>query len=146
MDEKYKGNSAQQIEEIQETVRQIDLAKEFMGPVRYRKIILFQNPASGWSNPEPRRRLRERLEAISDSLTEVIVDRELNLAGRAAEAEQENADLVVVAGGDGTVREVAGALVRTDTTLAIVPFGTFNNLARSLKLPVVPEAVCDLIE
>src|SRR5271170_4085516 len=117
-----------------------------MGAVRYKKIILFQNPGSGWPNPEPRRRLRERLEAISDSLTEVLVDRELNLAGRAAETAHENADLVVVAGGDGTVREVAGALVRTDSTLAIVPFGTFNNLALSLKLPLDPEAVCDLIE
>jgi diacylglycerol kinase (ATP) len=117
-----------------------------MEAVRYRKTILFQNHASGAPNPELRRRVRVRLEAISDSLTEVIVDRELNLAGRAAETAHENADLMVVAGGDGTVREVAGALVRTDTTLAIVPFGTFNNLARSLKLPLDPEAVCDLIE
>jgi diacylglycerol kinase (ATP) len=117
-----------------------------MEAARYRKVIFFQNPASGSANPEPHRRVRERLESISDSLTEVIVDRELNLAGRAAEAAQENADLVVVAGGDGTVREVAGALVSTDITLAIVPLGTFNNLALSLKLPVDPDANCDLIE
>ena len=117
-----------------------------MEAVRYRKVILFQNPASGAPNPERRQRIRERLEGISDSLTEVIVDRDLNLAGRAAETAQENADLVVVAGGDGTVREVAGALVSTDITLAIVPLGTFNNLALSLQLPGDPEAACDLIE
>ena len=117
-----------------------------MEAVRYRKVILFQNPASGTANPGPHRRIRERLEAISDTLIEVVVDRELNLAGRAAETTQENADLVVVAGGDGTVREVAGALVSTDITLAIVPLGTFNNLALSLKLPVDPDANCDLIE
>jgi diacylglycerol kinase (ATP) len=117
-----------------------------MEAVRYRKVILFQNPASGAPNPESRRRIRERLQAVSDSLTEVTVDRDLNLAGRAAEAVQEEADLVVVAGGDGTVREVAGALVKTDITLAIVPLGTFNNLAFSLKLPVDPDAICDLIE
>ena len=117
-----------------------------MDAVRYRKIVLFQNPASGAPNPELRRRIRERLEAISDSLIEVVVDRDLNLAGRAAETVQENADLVVVAGGDGTVREVAGALVSTDMTLAIIPLGTFNNLALSLKLPLDPDAICDLIE
>ena len=37
-------------------------------------------------------------------------------------------------------------LVSTDITLAIVPLGTFNNLALSLKLPVDPDAICDLIE
>ena len=71
----------------------------------------------------------------------MVVDRELNLAGRAAETTQENADLVVVAGGDGTVRVVAGALVSTDVTLAIIPLGTFNNLYLSLKLPADTDAI-----
>ena len=117
-----------------------------MEAVRYRRIVIFQNPASGSVNPESRRRVVERLEAIGDSTLEVTVDPMLNLAARAAEIASEGIDLVVVAGGDGTVREVAGALVHTDVTLAIVPLGTFNNLARSLKLPANPDAVCDLIE
>src|SRR6202163_342808 len=114
--------------------------------VRYKKVVLFQNPASGAPNPEKRSRVRQRLEAISDTLVEVTVDRHLDLAGKAAESLQEKVDLVVVAGGDGTVREVAGALVSTDMTLAIIPLGTFNNLALSLQLPANPEAICDLIE
>ena len=109
-------------------------------PVRYRRIVLFQNPASGAQTPEPRQRIRKRLEAMSDSLSEVTVDHGLNLAGRAAEATEENVDLVVVAGGDGTVREVAGALVRTEMTLGIIPLGTANNLALSLNLPHDPDA------
>jgi len=117
-----------------------------MDAVRYKKIILFQNPASGTAKPELQQRLRERLEAISDCLVEVSVDQNLNLAERAAEAAREGPDLVVAAGGDGTVREVAAALVSTDITLAIVPLGTFNNLALSLKLPVEPDAICDLME
>jgi diacylglycerol kinase (ATP) len=114
--------------------------------VRYKKVVLFQNPASGAPNPETRSLVRERLEAISDTLVEVTVDPHVDLAGRAAESVQEKVDLVVVAGGDGTVREVAGALVSTDMTLAIIPLGTFNNLALSLQLPADPNAVCDLIE
>jgi diacylglycerol kinase (ATP) len=117
-----------------------------MESVRYKKAILFQNPASGSPGLERRELIRGRLETISDSLTEIIVDRDLDLPGRAAEMAKEKPDLVVVAGGDGTVREVAGALVSTDITLAIVPLGTFNNLALSLRLPMEPGAMCDLIE
>lgn len=48
------------------------------------------------------------------------------------------ADLIVVAGGDGTVRAVAEQLAdsRADVELAIVPLGTGNLLARNLGVPV----------
>jgi diacylglycerol kinase family enzyme len=70
----------------------------------------------------------------------------VKLLDRAAEAAREGATLIVVAGGDGTVREIASALVGTEVPLAIVPLGTFNNLALSLNLPCNPQAACDLIE
>ena len=46
----------------------------------------------------------------------------------------ERADMVVVAGGDGTVRKAVLALAGTKQTLAILPLGTANNIARSLKI------------
>jgi diacylglycerol kinase (ATP) len=42
------------------------------------------------------------------------------------------ADLVVAAGGDGTVAKVASRLVGTGVPLSVLPLGTANNLARSL--------------
>jgi diacylglycerol kinase family enzyme len=64
--------------------------------------------------------------------------------GVAERALADGADLVVVAGGDGTVRAVAEHFADTNATadLAIVPLGTGNLLARNLDVPIndVPAA------
>lgn len=44
-------------------------------------------------------------------------------------------DLVIIGGGDGSVNSAAAALYRHNLTLAILPLGTANDLARSLGLP-----------
>ncbi len=53
----------------------------------------------------------------------------------AAEASKEGYDTVIVAGGDGTVGEVANGLIGTDVALGILPLGTFMNVARMLSIP-----------
>jgi len=45
-------------------------------------------------------------------------------------------EIVVAVGGDGTVNEVASAIVGTDTILGIIPFGSGNGLARFLDIPM----------
>jgi diacylglycerol kinase (ATP) len=54
--------------------------------------------------------------------------------GMVKQAVEEKVDLVIGAGGDGTIRLVADGLADTDIPLGIIPAGTGNLLARNLDL------------
>ena len=54
----------------------------------------------------------------------------------ARQAVAAHVDLVIAAGGDGTIRAVADALAHTGIPLGLVPAGTGNLLARNLDLPL----------
>ncbi|MGR0320653.1 diacylglycerol/lipid kinase family protein [Agromyces sp. ZXT2-3] len=63
--------------------------------------------------------------------------------GQAREAREAEVDLVIAAGGDGTVRAVAEGLEGAETPVGLVPLGTGNLFARNLGIPVndIPGAV-----
>jgi diacylglycerol kinase (ATP) len=56
------------------------------------------------------------------------------------------ADLVVAAGGDGTVVKVGSRLIGTSIPLSVLPLGTANNLARSLGFVGSPEEIITGLE
>jgi YegS/Rv2252/BmrU family lipid kinase len=45
-------------------------------------------------------------------------------------------DTIVAVGGDGTINEIAQALIHNDCSLGIIPLGSGNGLARHLKIPL----------
>lgn len=53
----------------------------------------------------------------------------------AARAVRDGEKRLIAVGGDGTVSEIAGALVGTSTELAVVPAGRGNDIARCIGLP-----------
>jgi diacylglycerol kinase family enzyme len=67
--------------------------------------------------------------------------------GLAAAAAKAGAQLVIVAGGDGTIEAVARGLMHTQSVLGIIPLGTRNNLAASLNIPSdLTQAIQTLVE
>ncbi len=91
--------------------------------------------------------LRERLPRLlrEAGLTPRVV--ETRAAGDAERLAREHADadLVVVAGGDGTVHEAVNGLMGTDAVLGVLPVGTGNDFAHALGVPdALPEAVAAL--
>lgn len=48
----------------------------------------------------------------------------------------EKADFIAAVGGDGTVNEVAGPLINSDSVLVVIPTGSGNGFARHLKIPM----------
>jgi YegS/Rv2252/BmrU family lipid kinase len=111
-------------------------------------IAIIINPLSGGASPATGRR---RAELASDALARSGEEGEVFLTegrghGRelAAAASKRGARLVIAWGGDGTINEIASALVFNPTALGIVPSGSGNGLARELKIRSRPEhAIAD---
>ncbi|MEO6473214.1 MAG: YegS/Rv2252/BmrU family lipid kinase [Aeromicrobium sp.] len=57
-------------------------------------------------------------------------------AGQAQEALESGVDLIIAAGGDGTVRVVCDEVARTGVAVGILPHGTGNLLARNIGIPL----------
>ena len=58
---------------------------------------------------------------------------------------QDRADVVVAAGGDGTVSAVAAELAGKDVPLGVLPLGTMNHFARDARIPIdLPGAVATI--
>jgi len=59
----------------------------------------------------------------------------------ARDAASRGTRLVVAAGGDGTIAEVANGLIGSSACLGVIPLGTANVLAHELALPFAPPSV-----
>lgn len=103
---------------------------------RERRIALF-NPMAGqrWHD----RRVRHALELLAREPDVTIVEtRAGDTVAQAREQLRDGATELIACGGDGTVCDVATALVGTTVPLRVIPCGTSNVLARELGLPVDP--------
>jgi diacylglycerol kinase (ATP) len=108
-----------------------------------RRAVLLTSSNAGSSRGLDRARAAMH-EVGFDILTEIPIEQHQRLAewlGRPGEPRP----LVVAAGGDGTVGTAADYLADTEAVLGVLPLGTSNDFARSLRLPTNPVRAARLL-
>jgi diacylglycerol kinase (ATP) len=113
-----------------------------------RALIVF-NPAAGQAG-----QLRNELEGAAEvwrNAGRTVALAATPSAGAAqtiaAQAAADGYDVVIAAGGDGTINEVVNGLAGTAAALATLPLGTMNVWARELGLPLQPrQAAAELLK
>jgi diacylglycerol kinase family enzyme len=101
------------------------------------RVILMHNPTAGSEDHSARDLVRQLRRAGHQVVDDVSRRKHLTAALKRA------CDLVVVAGGDGTVGNATQCLARTGVPFAIIPLGTANNIARAFGLEGTHEALID---
>lgn len=108
-------------------------------------IHLIVNPRSGYGGQQPM--LSELRHALRRAGMEPIEQFTAgpNHAVRLARDLPEDAEAVMVVGGDGTINEVVNGLAGRPIPMAVVPAGTENLLAKELHLPADPAKVVKML-
>jgi len=107
------------------------------------RIAIVANPRAGRGRgARVLRRLRRAVEAERVEVTSAPGQ----AAGLAHEVAEDGAELLLVVGGDGTLREVAQGLVDASRSPAVglIPAGTCDNQARGLGVPVRTEKAIEV--
>ncbi len=113
--------------------------------MKRQSVAVIFNPVAGQHSPE---QTLAQLQAYLQSTCDLnILQTSQTLGARQLthQALQHSIDLVIAAGGDGTVSQVAQELVHSQIPLGIIPLGTANVFAMGLGIPATVESACEVI-
>lgn len=110
-----------------------------------RRVLILANPAAGRRGGE--RRLRRVVDALERRGCRVVLRKTVGPgdAERWARSASPDFDVIVAAGGDGTVNEVVNGLRGRSRAMAVLPLGTGNVLANEIGMPRAPERLAAII-
>lgn len=101
------------------------------------KIRFIVNPKSGASRKEHFVELiNSNIDATKFESEIIFTDAPGHATTLAREAANNNYDMVIAVGGDGSVNETGIGLMGSQTALGIIPTGSGNGMARHLKIPI----------
>lgn len=102
-------------------------------------VLVIINPVAGFMNVRVIKRLiSEHFKRAGWHYSIHLTEKDADLSSLVKEYIANGVDLVVVAGGDGTIDSVAAGMVNSTVPLGILPSGTWNAIARHLLLPFNP--------
>ena len=118
-----------------------------MESFRAKRAAIIYNPVA--RTLSRRRHLLERSAAAlarQDIETHLVPTTAPGSASAQARREiEDGCDLILAAGGDGTINDVANGMLHSGVPLAILPGGTANVLAREMRLPINMERAASLV-
>jgi diacylglycerol kinase (ATP) len=110
------------------------------------RALIVINPVSGIGNSALVRKWLERhFSRLGWEYTLYETDGREDLRQVVRDHLKEKFDLVVAAGGDGTISQVASGMAYSGVPLGVVPLGTWNALARNLGIPMLTEMAIRLL-
>lgn len=154
------------------TRHEFSMAQKVLTPqkphAKGKKVVLIMNPYSGSGSTISRYMknvlgLKQRSfqqsespETLSELIRNYLAEYGFNAVIHLTKSSQEAAliarscvqmrrEMVVVAGGDGTINQVVNGLAASKIALGIIPMGTVNLLATELGIPADIRAACQLL-
>jgi diacylglycerol kinase family enzyme len=108
--------------------------------------VLLWNRSSGWSDSDEIRNKVDSILSSDGARVEVKqIERGMDIRKESSAVVASGADVLVAAGGDGTINAAASALLHEPTALGVIPAGTLNHFARDLEIPLDPEQAAQVL-
>ena len=111
-----------------------------------KRIIFIVNPHAGIGHyKKVSRLLKKRLDLSKYEYELMLTQYKGHGHVLAAEIAQNGGDIIIAVGGDGTINEIAQALIGKNVALGFIPAGSGNGLAHHLKIPKRISKAIDII-